>query len=64
MNNEKVGHWKWYFADGGVEMEGNFEHDVQVGEWTYWYANGNKQYWGNYENGKMKFLKDIPEKIK
>ncbi len=49
---KKTGHWLWNLPDGkGVEMEGDFESNLQVGPWEYYYSSGELSYKANYSKG-------------
>ena len=49
---KKTGHWVWNLPEGkGVEMEGDFESNLQAGDWEYYYSSGELSYKANYSKG-------------
>lgn len=51
--DEKHGLWHSWFAHGGKQLEGTYEHDMQVGEFTWWHSNGQKALQGTFDHGKQ-----------
>ena len=49
--NQRTGLWTWYYADGGKQLEGEFEAGEPVGLHTWWHPNGQKQSEGRFEKG-------------
>jgi antitoxin component YwqK of YwqJK toxin-antitoxin module len=51
--DEKHGVWHSWFTNGGKQLEGAYEHDLQVGPFTWWHANGQKALQGEFKAGKQ-----------
>jgi antitoxin component YwqK of YwqJK toxin-antitoxin module len=51
--DEKHGPWQSWFTNGGKQLEGNYEHDLQVGQFTWWHSNGQKALQGTFKHGKQ-----------
>jgi uncharacterized protein len=51
-DSKKIGYWKFYYQDGTLEQEGNFNSKgKQIGEWVWYYDNGNSMRKENFEEG-------------
>jgi antitoxin component YwqK of YwqJK toxin-antitoxin module len=50
-NNQRHGHWIWWYKDGGKQMEGDFDRDQPVGLHVWWHPNGQKMTEGEFEGG-------------
>lgn len=46
----KIGHWKWYYPNGGLWRTGEYQNDKAQGKWEIYYQNGKLNKVGNYEN--------------
>ncbi len=44
--------WKFYYPNGAVHFEGNFNQSQRSGQWNFYYPNGKLEQTGNYRDGK------------
>jgi len=56
--DSKTGHFQYFYENGNVFSEGNFEYNEREGVWKYYYENGKIWYQTFYykgsKNGEMK----------
>ena len=55
VNGEgEEGHWKYYYNDGKLRMEGDYLKGEKNGIWTIYYPNGKTKATGAYSKDKKK----------
>lgn len=55
-NNQKHGHWVFWYANGNKWSDGYFEKDLRVGKSLVYHENGELYYKGAYDKGKKSGL--------
>ena len=45
-------YWKFYYSDGQVRSEGNFNDNLRHGVWKFYYPDGKLEQSGTYRNGE------------
>lgn len=56
-NSKPVGEWNYFFVNGKIEIEGEYnENGKKEGLWTWYYPNGNILIQDNYVDGKKEGL--------
>ncbi|MBX3413943.1 MAG: hypothetical protein KF708_14730 [Pirellulales bacterium] len=51
--DQRHGPWTSWYANGQVQLEGEFVNDIESGKFTWWYQNGQKSLEGFYKDGKQ-----------
>jgi len=51
--DQRHGPWTSWYANGQVQLEGEFTSDVESGKFTWWYQNGQKSLEGFYKEGEQ-----------
>lgn len=47
----RIGHWKLWYPEGGLQAEGGYEAGVREGEWIFYYPEGTVAQRGSYREG-------------
>lgn len=47
----RIGHWKLWYPEGGLQAEGPYVDGVREGEWTFYYPDGSVAQRGSYREG-------------
>ncbi len=55
-NNQKHGHWVFWYANGNKWSDGYFEKDLRVGKTLVYHENGKLYYKGAYDKGQKSGL--------
>ena len=52
-DGSREGKWNYYYDNGELKSEGNYENNRQVGEWKYFFKGGNPEQIGNFNKGVL-----------
>ena len=74
IDSNRVGEWKFFFENDGLEAEGSFEDDLEEGKWMFYHVNGRlkqESYWHKgcldgayqtfYRNGSKQVIGEFTE---
>lgn len=53
FHSMKKGLWKYYYSNGKLHYQGNYERNFRSGEWKFYGDDGELQIIRNYKDGKM-----------
>lgn len=46
----------YFYQNGKIKEEGQYQNNIRIGKWTYYYSNGKVSHIYNFENGKPTVL--------